>query len=408
MTNQIIRRLAHMVLALCWCVVVLCAAPFCTARSAYRILAQETDSVWGPAVNLSSSGTATAPGVVAAPDGVLYAWWWDAIDGAKYASRSVTDTVWSPPRPLPFVFGARDEEPSRTGGPPRIVLSEPRAMRLYAGAQGALSVVWQNSVGALFNAALVGGRWTNPTLIADLSGAFDAIVSSSQALHLVYVAPAARVGFPAGIYHVVRTVRGWSRPHLTYPSLYFRSVQEPTLNISVASRDDRHIVIVWDDPMLGRSVFTHSSDGGETWSQAAPLAESPTALTVQGAAAFAPNGEAMLVWRDPTVSTCRIFQRRASAQLSGWSSPHIVLGDISLCPDRWSFMPASDGRLWMIGASTPVATGSVGADLPVNIANRIVLAAWDGQQWSSIVLSGPRVVDAAAGGLRELSCLTAA
>ena len=372
-----------------------------------RVLAQSEGSSWGPPANLSLSGTASVPGISAAPDGTLYTLWWDAIDGAKYASLAVTDTVWSPQRALPFVFGLRDEEPSRAGGPPRVTLTEPRTMRLYAGADGSLSVVWQNGVGALLSASLTGGRWSNPAHVTDLATAFDVLMSPSQTLHAVYVAPTERTGFPAGIYYTARTSRGWSRPRLAYPSLYFRGLADMGSSISVATRDDLDILIAWDDPFLGRSMFTRSLDGGQTWADAEPVAGTPASAAVQALATFGPDGEAIFLWRDPTVSGCRIYQRRSSDQATVWGQPEIVLGDVGLCPTRWSFASAADNRLWVIGASTPVATAGAGVNLPLNTANLILLAAWDGSQWSSVVLGGPLVTDASSGVVRELSCLAA-
>ncbi len=409
--NRAFRRATHPLFA-AWLIVIALLAGNLSAPGLQRVLAQSEGSAWGPPANLSLSGTASGPRISAAPDGTLYTLWWDAIDGAKYASLAVTDTVWSPQRALPFVFGLRDEEPSRAGGPPRVSLTEPRAMRLYAGADGGLSVVWQNGVGALLSASLAGGRWTNPAQVTDLATAFDVLMSPSQTLHGVYVAPTERTGFPAGIYHTARTSRGWSRPRLAYPSLYFRGVAETGLSLSVATRDDRDILIAWDDPFLGRSMFTRSLDGGETWAQAEPVAGTSANAAAQALATFGPDGEAMFLWRDPTVSGCRIYQRRSSDQGTVWGQPEIVLGDVGLCPTRWSFVSAADksaadNRLWMIGASTPVATAGAGANLPLNTANLILLAAWDGSQWSSVVLGSPLVTDAASGVVRELSCLAA-
>ncbi len=372
-----------------------------------RVLAQAEGMAWDPPANLSLAGTASRPAISAAPDGTLYALWWDAIDGAKYASLTVTDTVWSPQQALTFVFGLRDEQPSPAGGPPRVSLTEPRAMRLYAGPDGSLTVVWQNGVGALLSASLAGGRWTNPTQVTDLATVFDVLMSPSQTLHGVYVAPTERAGLPAGIYHTARTARGWSKPRLAYPSLYFRGLSEAGFNLSLATRDDRNILIAWDDPLLGRSMFTRSLDGGQTWADPEPVAGSPTRPATQALATFGPDGEAMLLWRDPTVSGCRIYQRRSSDQASVWGQPEIVLGDVGLCPTRWSLAWAADNRLWVIGSSTPVATAGAGANLPLDTANLILLAAWDGSQWSSVVLGSPLATDAAGGAVQELSCLAA-
>ena len=404
--NRIVRRAARPLFA-AWLIAIALATGNPGAPGFERALAQAEGASWGPPANLSLSGTASMPGVSAAPDGTLYALWWDAIDGAKYASLAVTDTVWSPQRALPFVFGLRNEEPSRTGGPPRVSLTEPRAMRLYAGADGGLSVIWQNGVGALLSANLVGGRWSNPVQVTDLAAAFDVLMSPSRTLHGVYVAPTERSGFPAGIYYTTGASRGWSRPRLAYPSLYFRGVAETGLSISIATRDDRDILIAWDDPFLGRSMFTRSLDGGQTWADAEPVAGASAIAAAQALATFGPDGEAMFLWRDPTVSGCRIYQRRSSDQATAWGQPEIVLGDVGLCPTRWSFASAADNRLWMIGASTPIATAGAGANLPLNTANLILLAAWDGSQWSSVVLGSPLVTDAASGVVRELSCLAA-
>lgn len=373
-----------------------------------RALAQPESPTWTPPANLSVSGAASDPAISADPDGTLYALWWDSIDGARYASLAVTDTVWSPPRALPFVFGMRDETPSPAGGPPRVTLNRPRAMQVYPGASAGLTVLWQNSSGAVLGASLAGGRWSGPFQVADLVTAFDAVVSPARTIHVAYVAPTERAGFPAGVYHIARTSRGWGRPRLAYPSLYFRSPAEGGLSLSIAARDDRDILIAWDDPFTGRSMFTRSTDGGETWADAQPVAGSLTDPAAQPLATFDPQGEAIFLWRDPTVSACRIYQRRSSEGGAVWGPPEIVLSDAGLCPARWSFARAADDRLWMIGAAAPVATGSAGPNLPLDTANRILLAAWDGSRWSAVLLGSPLVTDAAGGVVRELSCLAAA
>jgi hypothetical protein len=63
------------------------------------VQAQSEDDVWGTPVNLSRSGAAGQPRVVAAPDGTLQAFWWDRFDGlmtAVFNGRRWSSPVMAP------------------------------------------------------------------------------------------------------------------------------------------------------------------------------------------------------------------------------------------------------------------------------------------------------------------------
>ena len=369
------------------------------------VVAQSRGSIWGPPANLSMSGAASQPAIVTGPSGTTHAIWWDSTRGALYSTIVTTDTVWSAPASLPFLFGQRNET-TEPGGRRVVTLVPPRVLRLQLDNQEGLIVLWVNTSGALLSSSLAFGRWDAAQQISELVTAFDLTGAADQPMHLVYVSAQERQGLPVGVYHASRVGRGWGRPQLVYASPYFRSSSAEQLNVSIAVRATGEILITWDDPYQGRSLFSRSVDAGVTWSTPEPVAIDPAVPSSLGTVVAVPNGDILLLWRDPSSAACRIFQRKSSDGGASWAAPEAVLGDMSLCPARWSFPSSADGKVWLLGSSQPIVLGGSRTSGVINVANRGVLASWNGSQWSLPAVIGFSVNDPGSELPSELSCLS--
>ena len=101
--------------------------------------AQEAGQIWGEPINLSVSGAASQPNIVALADGSLHALWWDRFDGTKYASYS-PDLGWSRVTTVRSIVGGRERSGAGIA---------PSDLRFYADGQGWLHVLWIASDGDL-------------------------------------------------------------------------------------------------------------------------------------------------------------------------------------------------------------------------------------------------------------------
>jgi hypothetical protein len=148
-------------------------------RPAATAQAQDTGELWGQPVNLSASGAASHPSIVASPDGTLHALWWDPFDGTKYASYSA-ENGWSTVVSVRSIAGGR-----RTTGeyipPQNLVFLADGARYLHA--------FWIADDGDLMYARKrIGfGDWTTGLQIATAPLAWDVTLDSRNWLHLALI-----------------------------------------------------------------------------------------------------------------------------------------------------------------------------------------------------------------------------
>ncbi len=360
-----------------------------------RASAQSSEPPWTTPTNLSQSGGTSQPLIAAEPDGTLHAIWWDTTEGEQYAhTTTVTGTTWTQPIGVPAIVGRREVDPQTQ----RESISPPRGVSLLATARGNVHAFWFDTDDQLMYAQGQANSWTAAAVLSSSGSAFDAVADLTGTLHLAYIKPTPSAGAPSGIYYRAMVGAAWNDAIAVHESSYFRSAKPQDLHISVASVGQDDVLIVWDDLQLGESVLARSTNRGATWSAPQAVAD-PQSGRAQGARlAATPQGDVLLIWQDPSLGGCGFLQRRSADGGETWSAPERVLSAITRCAERWTFAPASDGRLWLIGRMEPQS--------PSDTIGAITLAAWDGRAWSQINDAALSFTDVTTNRAIKLDCLS--
>jgi hypothetical protein len=386
------RRFLRMIVAAAAALLGLCSL------FAVRLLAQSGDTPWGTVVNLSRSGAASQPAIVAAADGTLHVLWWDAEEGEQYArTANASDATWTPPEAIPAIYGSSkvDIETGRTK------LTAPRAARLIAPASGGLHALWIDDKDRLLDISSDGTSWRNDsTPMAESALAFDIASDPAGTLHLAYVRPINTTEAPAGIYYRANTGTGWSAPSLVYSSQYYRSAKPGDVDLSVAGDNAGHAIVAWGDPQTRQSTYAWTADGGTSWSAPQVITGTTAGRALQARVALAPNGAWLLIWRDLGAGGCGFLQRQSPDGGQTWGAPEKVLSSITRCDESWIFRYGADGRLWMTGHPAAVEQDST--------SNAATAAVWDGAAWSRPIDVSLTSYDPGTAQAITLNCIEAA
>ena len=372
--------------------VTLAAAGSIVFASYLLTFAQESSGPWTAPVNVSKSGAASLPAIVAAPNGKLYALWWDTYEGEQYAqTTSVTGTTWSRPIAAPQIAGERTIVTNTRTGKPTVRLSPPVGMRLLSDNGDSILAFWRDVDNQLVYTLNLGTGWGNTLILADSALSVDAETDVKGTAHLAYVRALNSPGNPSGIYYRTTTGGiGWSVPVLVFASTYFRNAKPDQIHISVAGDGQGSVLVTWDDQELRESMYSRSADGGRTWSNPQPVSNNPAASMTQARVLSTAQGDLIFLGQIAGADGCGLSQRRSTDGGQTWSAPERVLTSLTRCTSDWSFSLDSEGRLWLIGAPQ-TDTG--------------ILAVWDGRTWSKPTEVRLGVRDIVKGNDSTLGCL---
>ena len=196
----------------------------------FRALAQSGEGDWTTPVNLSHSGAASNPAIVAGPDGTLRVFWWDRFDGLTVTDGSVptlaSSEAWSEPVAVPIflveTITTTVEAESPEGEPvveEEQIFTPIEAMpRIVADAAGRAHAFWlgeplepeeaeqvDEETGArpLMHSLLAAGStsWSWAGVVAGSAVSFDVAADAEGTLHLVYVRASHSQSSPAGLYY---------------------------------------------------------------------------------------------------------------------------------------------------------------------------------------------------------------
>ncbi len=368
---------------------------------------QSNAETWTQPVNLSRSGAAAAPRIVAGPDGRLRVFWWDRFDGLTMARFD--GQAWSAPVAAPIRVGV-----DKAGDEwlPRYLSAMPT---IVGDARGGAHAFWlgepDKKTGArpLMHDRMPAGSvsWVSPitpTVVVESAVAFDVAATPTGELTLAYVRTLHNRDLPAGVY-VKRTVEGgagWRSSVAVYQSIYFRLLTAETAHVRVADAGDGTIHLAWDDPHRGLALYARSADGGFTWSAPEALGD-PTQRPARPRVFARPDGNALRLWEAAGMGGCALYQQRlvagpaetpaptpvatgtltatlavtmtppptrtpAAPTTRAWSAPGRVLEGVNPCPQEERTWSHDNGLLWLWGEGTGALT----------------LAAWDAgnARWS--------------------------
>ena len=295
--------------------------------------AQDAGPLWSDPANISLSGAASQPRLLAAADGRLQAFWLDRFDGLMTAVFE--DESWSAPQ-----LAAIEQ------------LEAAQMPELLVDAQGVVHAFWLQN-GALFYSWVQFGAatWTEPEQLAGSVVAFQAIPDAGAGLALVYILGANEDAVPAGLYFQRLPAAGtfWGQPVSIYTSTYFRLMAGEQAWLRIANNAQGVFAAAWQDPRQERAFYTLSSDGGVTWAEPQALASNAEASQSPRLAAL-PDGQLLLTWQAASASACSLFQQRLTAAL-GWDEPQRILPDLATCPSVDRFLLLGQSLFWVWGES---------------------------------------------------------
>lgn len=326
----------------------------------------QTDQDWAEPVNLSLSGAATNPVLVADLRGTIHAIWLDDVDGYKY-SQSSDGVTWSVPQTVKFPFGKND--------PPPVLLADEN---------GSIHVFWIGSDGGLFYGQATPfdfadpGNWKTTSRLGRDVMSFDVTLDARGALHIAYVRKSTTGANPAGVYYRQSIIGGgfWSEASRLYETEYFRSAKQNDIYVRISASNtlrDQKIFVTFDNRAQKRVFMAVSDDSGVTWGGAQQIKgpedtggiDTPFGLTVS---AFGEN--VLLIWQsgDPGSSKCTVYSQWSEDGGVNWGDTVAVLGGRSECP---------------LGAKIIDRDGNY---MSVMFAGQVspIMVAWNGREWSDV------------------------
>jgi hypothetical protein len=300
-------------------------------------------------LNLSRSGAATAPVVVAEANGSLHVIWQDRFAGFVYTSGSGSN--WTEPTAVALPFSS---PPFST--PASDDFSAMFTPRLLLDGQGIVYAFWQvDGALAYSNAPLAeisnGAAWIPPQTLAASAPAYAVTVATDGRLHLAYIRTASSEDFPAGVYYRQRTDEGWSNARQLYQSNYLRAAAVDQLHVDIAVIGAERVFITWDNYLADAVFYVRSSDAGSSWPE--PIAldqrEEDDSFDAPGPhylQLVAHENDVHLLWnRYSSVGRCELSHRLAADGGREWQPRQILFEGTTCPPRRHGLVDASTGRL---------------------------------------------------------------
>jgi hypothetical protein len=260
-STRSISRLALSCTLLLVCITGLAVTPAMVTPVNFA-MAQSSEPDWGAPTNLSHSGGATLPRLVVDSDGRVSVLWLDEYAG-EFGTPSLlaaqrVDGQWSDPVPLDLPFAGYLSSlklEAGTNGFIHAAWTDDRG-RLY------------NSLvrGQDF---LTQGWWSAPQLVAFSVTDFDLDAAPDGSVHLAFIRSAQEPDFPAGVY-ALRSVGStvFTYPTLLYASPYYRGLAAGEAHVSLAADEGGLVYAAWDEPSQERVYRAVSADSGSTWGEA--------------------------------------------------------------------------------------------------------------------------------------------
>ena len=340
--------------------------------------AQTNGVLWSDPVNISRSGAAETPVLVVGPGRRIQVFWWDRFDGIT--TSYTAGTTWSPPAMAPIQIVEVPDE----GTSSQVITTTIAAMPQIVGAGEAAFALWLGAPDQetfvrplLYSRIRLGTtEWTAPELIAEAAAAWEMTSDPQGAIHLVYRQAEQLEAFPAGIYYRRSADGGdtWSEPVALYTSLYARLWPAETSRLSIAADGSGSVIVSWDDPRQERAFYVRSANRGDFWSRPIEVGEGemvgrhPHLIAMPSLSQSQGRPEILLLWEPQGgAAACTMMQQLSVDGGRTWSAASRVLEDLTVCPVQVVTAKTSDGQALVI-----LDTGT----------ERLLLAVWDGAQWS--------------------------
>lgn len=333
--------------------------------SAYTALAygppgaQAVSEGWSDPVNLSRSGGAREPVLVADSSGTYHILWEDNFEGQYHLAGD----------------GLQWDEISQTQYP----FAGARPV-LLTGLNGWIHAFWINQAGRLlYSRALATsldqqGAWSGSLLIMEGVVDFEAEVDALGRIHLAVLKAGEQGGYPAGIYYIGSTPNGlsWEQPSGLFESPYLRNLGAGQANIDLASAGGEEAVLYigWDLPARKQIYLAGSQDGGRTWGPPevihGPDADDPGAQPSHIAVNLAGEQDVLLTWHNGIQGACQMRTQFSPDGGQTWSDALALSADLPGCAEQSEILHLEGGDLLLL----------------TRVNAQSYLLRWDGEVWS--------------------------
>ncbi|MCD4737796.1 MAG: exo-alpha-sialidase [Anaerolineae bacterium] len=325
------------------------------------------EELWTDPINLSQSGAATTPLVVAGPENSLRVLWWDAFDGIT--TRRYTEGQWSSPQLAPVLvteeirgqFVTRPletlPETEEIGGQ---FVTRPLETfpEIVGDANGHAHAIWlaapdsETELRALLHSRLLheNNNWEWAQVIAPSALSWRLVSAANGVLHLIYLRPTHTTTYPAGIYYRKSTDGGqtWSSPLALYTTIYFRLLDADAAYLDLATDGTGEVVVTWRDEYQNALFYARSLDEGKTWSDPVEV-DNRAGAADHPQLTFDSNNEAFLLWKSSQdANSCTLYQQRVPDDAAAWEAPERILSIAARCPQSVSFHRSRVGQLLLV------------------------------------------------------------
>jgi len=216
------------------------------------VIAQEGEGIWSNPANLSQSGSAGAPSMVADSSRRYHVLWEDEFTGIMYATGN--GTTWDESISLADLpFG--ESFPLMTPG------QDSMHAFWVAPNEGAEGVtLWYSA--APITQLTRASAWTTPVAVTSGAQKIAALEDDLGRVQLLSIRADESV---SGVYHQYVFPGGtWTEPQELYSSPYLRLAGEES-NLQLVSGPGETLFAAWDNPAREEVLLTRSENGGAGW-----------------------------------------------------------------------------------------------------------------------------------------------
>src|SRR6266487_1163553 len=273
-------------------------------------LAQSTGDPWDKPLNLSRSGAAINPDIVTDSEGVVHVVWQD--DLANFVYTRFDGDQWSAPVTTSLNVLFRRPLANAPRSPNQVAIYTGPNPLFMAGPGGYIFAFWLTPQGRLFTSKVKNqafdhiAAWDPEGLITSKAASFAVTVDARGEWHLAFLRTIADPRNPVGIYYTHSKNGGWTwtLPVLLYTSPYLQTLAEGEENLSLATAemdDTLRVYVAWDNRPRKQVFLAQSSDGGKSWEQPALVASPAPDAGLAGPSNIqvgADKNSIVLVWQN--------------------------------------------------------------------------------------------------------------
>ncbi len=313
------------------------------------VQAQDKPSEWSAPQNISKSGSASNPMLIADPNGRPFVLWEDAISGFFFSF--LTNDTWSEPEPIQMPF---------------LGSGSPTIYQYLSGGNNLTYLFWVNNQQKLYYSQLRFGSldeslsWEKVLTVGVGVYNFRAHIDEDGNIHLIYLVTEDTSELSAGIYYRRITAAGAIQPPVEMDlSPYYRKTGQAGLENQVGNQasftawstgagSENTLFLAWSNPSTRRLYLRRSTNAGDEWGKIEEIVipDESTANQFPQMPYFAKAGNSiLLLWQDKQAEDlCKQYYQVSDDLGETWGIRKELLPDIFGCPEVNQVYPAGDHK----------------------------------------------------------------